>query len=80
MQCLAGESRGMGEAQKNAVFKMKTAVVVIRYSLKLTAAARRTAGTRLHSGEHKTLSFMEIDVCVHEHAFGALFQINLQSV
>jgi hypothetical protein len=59
---------------------MKTAVEVIKRSLSLTAAARRTAGTRLHSRQNETLALMKIDVRVHEHALGALFQINLQPV
>jgi hypothetical protein len=64
--------QGDGCRPKKTVFKMKTAVVEISVSLYLTAAARRTAGTRLHSGKNETLALLEIDVRVHEHALGAL--------
>ncbi len=68
-------------SKKNAVFMMKTAFeAIITYSLSLTAAARRTAGTRLHACQNESLTLVKIDVRAHEHAVGSLFQINLQSV
>jgi type II secretory pathway component PulJ len=37
---------------------------------RLARAARRAAGTRLHSRKHEPLRFLEIYVRVHQHAVG----------
>lgn len=45
-----------------------------------SAAAGRTAGTRLHTSEHKTLLFLKIDARIHKHGTCLFLQKYFQTI
>ena len=67
------------DRKKTAVSMERAAVDSHVICFGLTVAGR-TAGARLHAGEHETLPFLEIDVCAFEHLVRTLFQEYFQTL